>query len=253
MPYTVKQLANISGVSSRTLRYYDEIGLLKPAYYGDNQYRYYEKEQLLILQQILFFREIGCPLNDIQRIMSSDHFDKIDALIAHKSNLLESLEKIKSLIKTIDKTISHIRGNLIMNDIEMYEGFNLNKQQEHEQYMVETGKITQKEINESWKNIRHWKKNNWDEHTEEGKEINEGLVHCITKQNKPEDKEVQDLIQRHYCWVKQFWTPNRESYISLGQMYLEHTDFKSFYDNYHPKLAEFLVKAMNVFAMNKLK
>ena len=70
MKYTVNKLAKISGVSSRTLRFYDEIDLLKPAFYGDNQYRYYEEEQLLMLQQILFFRELGFPLNDIQRIIS---------------------------------------------------------------------------------------------------------------------------------------------------------------------------------------
>src|SRR3990167_11052656 len=113
MPYTVKKLAGISGVSPRALRFYDEIGLLKPAYYGDNQYRYYEEEQLLMLQQILFFRELGFPLTEIQEIFSSHDFDKIDALNAHKSILQSNLERTKTLIKTIDKNISHFRGNLI--------------------------------------------------------------------------------------------------------------------------------------------
>jgi DNA-binding transcriptional MerR regulator len=69
MAYTVKKLAKISGISIRTLRFYDEIGLLKPAYYGENNYRYYEEEQVLILQQILFYRELGFPLKDIHRII----------------------------------------------------------------------------------------------------------------------------------------------------------------------------------------
>lgn len=252
MPYTVKKLAEISGVSSRTLRFYDEIGLLKPAYYGDNQYRYYEEEQLLMLQQILFFRELGFPLNDIQRIIGSDGFDKIETLSTHKSILLESLERTKALIKTIDKTISHIRGNLTMSDIEMYEGFDPKKQQEYEQYLVDSGKITQKEINESWKNIRHWKKENWDEHAKEGEEINLGLVQCILNQDKPGAKKVQDLIHRHYNWVKHFWTPNRKSYIGLGQMYLEHPDFKNFYNQFHPDLVMFLVDAMKIYAKEQL-
>ncbi len=79
MAYTINQLARLSGVSTRTLRFYDEIALLKPAYYGGNQYRYYKEEQLLMLQQILFFRELGFPLNDIQQIMSSD--DLINRII----------------------------------------------------------------------------------------------------------------------------------------------------------------------------
>src|ERR1700758_607616 len=99
MAYTVNKLAKISGISIRTLRFYDEIGLLKPAYYGDNSYRYYEEEQLLMLQQILFYRELSFPLNDIQRIVSSDDFNKIDALNSHKQVLVQNLDRTKKLIK----------------------------------------------------------------------------------------------------------------------------------------------------------
>src|SRR3990167_10737481 len=102
MAYTVNKLAKLSGVSVRTLHFYDEIGLLKPAYYGDNNYRYYEEEQLLMLQQILFFREIGFSLNDIQRILSSNDFDKIEALKSHKNILEKNLDRAQTLIKTID-------------------------------------------------------------------------------------------------------------------------------------------------------
>lgn len=123
MTYTVKKLAEISGISIRTLRFYDEIRLLKPAYYGDNNYRYYEEEQLLMLQQILFYRELGFPLNDIQRIISSDDFSKIDALISHKQVLIRCLDRTKKLIKTIDQTILHLRGKITMHDEELFVGF----------------------------------------------------------------------------------------------------------------------------------
>lgn len=69
MAYTVKKLEKLSGISIRALRFYDEIGLLKPAYYGENNHRYYEEKQLLMLQQILFFRALGFSLADIQRII----------------------------------------------------------------------------------------------------------------------------------------------------------------------------------------
>ena len=116
-----------------------------------------------MLQQILFFRELGFPLSDIQRIISSDDFNKIEALNTHKSILQFSLERTDKLIKTIDKTISHLRGKLIMRDAEMYDGFDPNKQQEHEKYMVNTGIITQQQIDDSWNNVRHWKKDNWEQ------------------------------------------------------------------------------------------
>ena len=110
MTYTVKQLAQVSGVSVRTLHFYDEIGLLKPAHYGENNYRYYEEEQLLMLQQILFYREMELPLSEIQQIVFSDDFDKVEALASHKRILLEKLDRTHQMIKTIDKTISHLKG-----------------------------------------------------------------------------------------------------------------------------------------------
>ncbi len=125
MEYTINQLAKLSGVSTRTLRFYDEIGLLAPAFYGENQYRYYKEEQLLILQQILFFRELGFPLNDIQRILSGDDFDKIESLKAHKSILQSGLERTATLIKTINKTISHLRGRIIMRLIALGTAFSV--------------------------------------------------------------------------------------------------------------------------------
>src|SRR5579872_7303984 len=123
MAYTVKKLAKISGISIRTLRFYDEIELLKPAYYGDNNYRYYEEEQLLMLQQILFYRELGFSLNDIQKMISSDEFNKIDALISHKRALVNSLDRTKKLIETINQTILHLRGEITMRNEELFNGF----------------------------------------------------------------------------------------------------------------------------------
>lgn len=252
MQYTVKKLAQISGVSTRTLRFYDEIGLLKPAFYGENQYRYYEEEQLLLLQQILFFRELGFPLNDIQRIMNSDDFNKIESLKTHKSILQSSLDRTDKLIKTIDKTISHLRGTLIMRDIEMYDGFDPVKQQEHEQYLLDKGTLTQKEIDESWNKVKHWNKQDWERFKKEGEELNKDLVKALTNHLKPDSNEVQELIRRHHSWVKNLWTPNHDTYIGLGQMYLEHEDFRAFYTNYHPDLVVYLVEAMNIFAENTL-
>ena len=123
MAYTVNKLAKISGISIRTLRFYDEIGLLKPAYYGDNNYRYYEEEQIMMLQQILLYRELNFSLNEIQRIISSDEFNKIDALISHKQILIKNLDRTNKLIKTIDQTIAHLRGKLTMREEELFIGF----------------------------------------------------------------------------------------------------------------------------------
>ncbi len=252
MQYTVKKLAQLSGVSVRTLRFYDEIGLLAPAFYGDNQYRYYGEEQLLMLQQILFFRELGISLSDIRRILSSDDFDKIESLETHKSMLQSGLLRTETLIKTIDRTISHIRGKLIMRDAEMYDGFDPKKQQEHEQYMLDTGVISQQQIDDSWQKVAHWKKPNWETFKDEGEQLNQALAAAASHHLKPDSSEVQTLVQRHYSWVSTFWIPTKETYIGLAQMYLDHPDYCSFYNRYYPNLVEYLVEAMRVFAAHQL-
>ncbi|MCH9755993.1 MAG: MerR family transcriptional regulator [Gammaproteobacteria bacterium] len=248
MFYTVNKLAKLSGVSSRTLRFYDQIGLLKPAFYGDNRYRYYKEEQLLMLQQILFFRELGFPLNDIQRILSSDDFDKIESLKTHRAAIEESLLASKKLLKTINNTISHLRGKLIMRDTEMYEGFDPQKQQEHEKYMLEMGVISQQQIDESWQKVSDWKKSNWEAFKNEGEVLNQALAQAMLNQLVCESEAVQALVQRHYDWVNHFWTPTKETYLGLANMYLEHPDYKAFYDKYNPGLTNYLVKAMQYFA-----
>src|SRR5260370_33859609 len=125
MAYTVKQVAAMSGVSVRTLHFYDEAGLLKPAYLGANGYRFYEEPQLLTLQQILFYRELGFELKKIQRILGRADFEKVAALQSHRKVLEKDLVRTQSLIETIDKTIQHLQGTKKMNTKEMFAGFSV--------------------------------------------------------------------------------------------------------------------------------
>ena len=125
MAYTVKQVAALSGVSVRTLHFYDETGLLKPAYYGANGYRFYEEPQLLTLQQILFYRELGFELKQIERILGRAEFEKVAALQSHRRVLQKNLARTRTLIETIDKTIKHLKGTKKMKSEEMFLGFSV--------------------------------------------------------------------------------------------------------------------------------
>src|SRR5678809_397444 len=102
MAHTVKKLAAMSGVSVRALHFYDEVGLLKPAYHGVNGYRFYEEPQLLTLQQILFYRELGFELKQIKRILDRADFEKVAALESHRKVLRKNLARTQTLIRTID-------------------------------------------------------------------------------------------------------------------------------------------------------
>lgn len=246
MAYTVNKLAKLSGVSARTLRFYDEIGLLKPAYVGDNDYRYYKEEQLLMLQQILFYRELDFPLSEIQRIVNSDTFDKIESLKSHKRILEQRFDQTQQMIKTIDKTISHLRGKETMKDEELYYGFDSEKQKKYEKRLIAEGVITQDYIDEYKKKMTDRDK---DKFMEEGKEINHALISAINKGLKPSSQEVQAVMRRHHTWVG--WNPTKEGYIALSERYLT-PEFKRFYDKLHPELLNYIVEAMKIFAEREL-
>jgi len=125
MAYTVKQVAAMSGVSVRTLHFYDETGLLRPAYHGANGYRFYEEPQLLTLQQILFYRELGFELKQIERILGRADFEKVAALQSHRRVLQKNLVRTRTLIETIDQTIQHLKETKKMKSEEMFLGFSV--------------------------------------------------------------------------------------------------------------------------------
>src|SRR3954469_11338197 len=125
MAFTVKQLASMSGVSVRTLHFYDETDLLKPAYVAANGYRFYEEPQLLTLQHILFYRELGFELKQIKAIVGRADFEKIAALQSHRKVLEVKLARSHSLLETIDKTIQHLTGTKKMKSEDMFVGFSV--------------------------------------------------------------------------------------------------------------------------------
>jgi Predicted transcriptional regulators len=123
MAYTVKQVAAMSGVSVRTLHFYDETALLKPAYTGANGYRFYEGPQLLTLQQILFYRELGFPLQQIRQLIAKPDLHQVDALRSHRVAMEERVSRARRLLATIDHTIDHLEGTRTMKDEQIFAGF----------------------------------------------------------------------------------------------------------------------------------
>jgi DNA-binding transcriptional MerR regulator len=123
MRYTIKEIAGLAGVTTRTLRYYDQIGLLPPSEIGSNGYRYYNQESLLTLQQILFFRELDVPLSDIQRIMNQPYFDLETTLLDHKEKLRKRSHRLKKLIATINLTLENLKGERNMTAGDYFNGF----------------------------------------------------------------------------------------------------------------------------------
>ena len=136
MEYTVNKLSKLAGISARTLRYYDEIGILKPARINSSGYRIYGQSEVNLLQQILFYKELGMPLENIKDIITDPTFDGNQALIEHHHKLLEKRKQLDLLILNIEKTIASVKGEIKMTDKEKFEGFKEKMINDNEKNMV---------------------------------------------------------------------------------------------------------------------
>ncbi|MBC8078845.1 MAG: MerR family transcriptional regulator, partial [Gorillibacterium sp.] len=132
MEYTVQKLGQLAGVSTRTLRFYDEIGMLRPARINSSGYRIYGQKEVDLLQQILFYRALGVSLENIKAIVSEPTFDGSIALREHRDKLLEKREQLDALIANVNKTIAVTEGSMTMTNQEKFAGFKQKMIDEHE-------------------------------------------------------------------------------------------------------------------------
>ena len=245
MAYTVKNLSELSGGTVRTLHFYEEAELLIPAYYGSNGYRYYEEKELLRLQQILFFKELGFTLKQIQKVLGRSDFDQLAALYSHKKALAKEWEKIGQLIKTIDKTIQHLKGKKKMKDKDIFHGFiEVTKGKGTESYFAAEEIIGQSVIKSE--------KPDAETIIKTAHAIFRKLANCIDSGEKPTSDEVQQLIKKHHALCEQIHSTTKQVYKAYAQLYREHPAFRKQLDPFHPQLAEFMAKAMVAFADREL-
>lgn len=247
MGYTVKQLADIAGVTTRTLHYYDEIGLLRPASYGDNGYRYYDEDAVLRLQQILFFRELDFGLERIKTILDRPDFDLLAALAGHRRALEERVERIYSLIDTIDHTIQHIRGEIPMSKKDFYKGFDEAQQkqraQEAEKRWGEPAARSQK----AWEASDPEEKNAF---LAQMSEISGGIAANMEKGY--DSPVVQEWVGRWHQFINdKIFACSLEVFENLGHMYVADPEFKATYENIRPGLAAFMEQAMTHYCVVK--
>jgi DNA-binding transcriptional MerR regulator len=245
--FTVKQLSKMAGVTPRTLHHYDDIGLLKPSRVGDNGYRYYGEEALLKLQQILFYRELDFPLDDIKKIMGRRDFDVLGALQNHKDALQKQVVRLNRLLATVDNTIQHIKGEKVMSQKGFFEGFN---EEEQEKYALEAEQLydpeTVRESNRKWKGYSAAKK---EAIMAEGRQIYQDMIAVMPK--GASTAEAQAVVEHWRKHMDYFWTPNLDQLIGLANGYNDDPRFKANFDKMNPKLAEFMLEAVTVYVAKR--
>lgn len=249
--YTVKQLARLSGVSVRTLHHYDEIGLLRPAFVGENRYRYYGREELLRLQDILFHRELGIPLQEIARLIGDDGRERLAMLEEHRARLLERVERSRQLIRTIDDTIAELKGTGKMSDSDLYKGFAPEKQAEYEQWLIERGGPEMRaQIDAGKAGLAALDADDMAGRLSELAGIEADLAGALRAGTPPGDDSVEPLLVRHRAWVSRMWSGEcgPEAYSGLAGLYDSHPDFRARYEGIEPGFTDWLVAAMRAHA-----
>ncbi len=242
MAYTVKQLADLAGVSIRTLHYYDQIGLLRPETYGQNGYRYYGESAMLRLQQILFFKELDFSLEQIQAVIDRPDFDVLHALQSHRAALQHKSARLERLIQTIDTTILHLKGKTQMSKQQYFEGFSEEKQKQYEQ------EIRRRYGDQAFEDVTDWNSYTAEQKAdiqEQSKAIYRDLAANMHK--GPQSPEVQQIIARWHQHLRYFYEPSVERLRGLAQLYNEHPDFVATFTRIHPDLPPFLRRAIEYY------
>ena len=243
MIYTVKQLADLAGVSRRTLHYYDEIALLKPSTKNEKGYRYYDDDAVLRLQQILFFRELGMSLTEIETAVDAPDFDILQALQTHKHALQQRAKRLDSLIQTIDKTIDHLEGKIEMSTNEFFDGFDEETQKAYEKEAAERWDAEEvKATSKKWNEYSAYQKK---QIMEEGNVIYTDLLAEMDK--GVASAEVQQIIGRWHQHLRYFYEPSVERMRGLGWGYANDPAFAAFYEKIHPDMPQFISEAIAIY------
>jgi DNA-binding transcriptional MerR regulator len=243
MAYTIKAISDLAGVTTRTIRYYDEIGLLQPATTGDNGYRYYDQESLLRLQQILFFRELDVPLKEIQLIMSRPDFDLLSALENHRSSLLGRARRVQALVETIDHTIATMKGELSMTEKEYFEGFDESQyEEEARQRWSEDPKFAESQA--KWSSYSIQKR---EAIKAEGGRLTTRMV-SQNPEAAPDDPDVQAAIAEYLAYLNQYFYTCDISFLrGLADSWVEDPRFAINYERLRVGGATFVREAVHVF------
>lgn len=244
--WSIAELAKLSRVSSRTLRHYHQVGLLRPAYTGHNGYRYYTQPELLRLQRILLLRELGLGLETIGQVLDGQS-DQVDALSVHRKWLLAERDRLDLMARTVGATITALQRGDAMSGEQIFKDFDTNPYEEEARQRwgdraVEDSKARHAALSADDKRA----------FMAESAAINEELARCLDAGLPASDAQVQAAVERHYRWVCLSWTPDADSYVGLGRMYIEDPRFTAFYDNSRAGLASYLLEGITVYAAARL-
>lgn len=249
MEYTVQKLGRLAGISTRTLRYYDEIELLKPMRINASGYRIYGQAEVNLLQQILFYRELGMQLDEIKTIVTSPSFDSRQALQTHYEQLVEKRKQLDLLILTVEQTIAGQEGMITMTDHQKFEGFK-------KQLVSDNERKYGQEIRSNYGDEQVDRANQaildaTPEQHEDQERLTAKLYDVLaqaTAAGDPASGLAQQAADLHRQWLSYYWgSYSKEAHAGMAQMYVDDERFTAHYDKDQPGTAVFLRDAVRIY------
>lgn len=243
MEYGIRDLAKLAGVSARTLRYYEEIGLLKPLYTSQAGYRFYGEDEVALLQQILFYRERGFDLKSIGQILYERDFDLMEALKEHLRVLEAQRIHVDALIRTVKQTILSMKGEYEMEDQEKFRVFLEQQIKENEtKYGAEIReKYGDAQVDASNRRMLKMSQEEWDRFQKLETEIREGLANAVRTGVLPDSQAGCRIVELHREWLSMTWKQyTKEAHRALASMYVCDERFTQYYDQEEPGCAALL-------------
>ena len=244
MEYSIQELSRLSGVTTRTLRWYDQIGLLKPSRVAVSGYRYYGGAEVDRLQDILYF---GVELARIKECLDDPSFDRLAALRSHLAALEAERKRLEQLIRSVKDTIGAEERSEIMSDEQKFEAFKKRAVAHNEEvYGVEIrAKYGDQEVDEANAAVMHLTQTQYREWTDLGREIQERLEAAVQAGLSPEREEGKEISVLHRRWIT--ITGNQydpAKHRGIAELYVMDERFTAYYDKQVPGCARFLRDAI---------
>lgn len=247
MEYSIRELSQMAGVSARTLRYYDQIGLLKPLFTNEAGYRYYGPREVELLQQILFYRERDINLKSIYDILYNKDFNVSAALEEHLAELEKKQLKINQLITTINHTLASMKGEYEMNDKERFAAFKLNAVSKNEELHGDEirTKYGDEEVDLANKKLLDMTEEEYKRFQSLELEIKTRLKAAVTAGFAIDSEEAKEIVKLHQDWLCMTWPKyTAQAHKGMGAMYTSDQRFQQYYDKEIAGCAEFLNQAI---------
>ena len=247
MEYSIQELSRLSGVTTRTLRWYDQIGLLKPSRVAESGYRYYGRAEVDRLQDILYYRALGVELAQIKECLDDPSFDRLAALRNHLAALEMERERLEKLIRSVKDTIGAEERKEFMSDEKKFEAFKRQTvAQNEEAYGAEIrAKYGDAQVDEANAAVMNLTQEQYREWSDLGREIQERLEAAVRSGLSPEGEEGREITALHRRWFAV--TGNRydpTKHRGIVELYVMDQRFTAYYDKQVPGCARFLRDAV---------